>query len=350
MNGTNGNGNGNGIATLQNGDGYQIQKFEPRQPAPDFVGNMVTMALGKIDEMHRLATTLLKSNFLPTTIRTPEQAVTVMLKGMELGIPFMEALENISIVKGKPVVQGNVLLAKIAQAGGRYKILREDVTGCEIIFSRRGWDDYKASFTIEDAKRAGLAGRDVWRQYPSTMLKWRAVSKGARTLFPDVTGGMYIPEELASKMDSKASQSAPRKEPDKVVDRDKPTAEKEPQILKQTEMSLEQRAEQTFRNQQKENEKKDEKPAEVNMTDKIKEALIEDTADEAAKAGFIKAMNGLKKRLEAIDINKATIALYEVVTSFEYEKLEDFKFRSDMERAYRTFKHAVELIESGIKA
>jgi hypothetical protein len=54
-----------------------------------------------------------------------------------------------------------------------------------------------SSFTMEDAKRAGLSGGDNWKKYPRNMLFARAMSNGAKWYCPDVFGGpVYTPDEL----------------------------------------------------------------------------------------------------------------------------------------------------------
>jgi hypothetical protein len=47
----------------------------------------------------------------------------------------------------------------------------------------------------ERAKRAGLGGKDTWKQYPRQMLRARVISEGVRTVFPGATAGMMAPEE-----------------------------------------------------------------------------------------------------------------------------------------------------------
>jgi hypothetical protein len=53
----------------------------------------------------------------------------------------------------------------------------------------------ESSFSLEDAKRAGLAG-DNWRKYPRNMLYARAVSNAARWYAPEVLTGVYLPDEM----------------------------------------------------------------------------------------------------------------------------------------------------------
>ncbi|MDX1745809.1 MAG: hypothetical protein R3324_07720, partial [Halobacteriales archaeon] len=48
------------------------------------------------------------------------------------------------------------------------------------------------TFTMEDAKRAGLAGKDNWKHYPRQMLRWRAVTEVSRFLFADLDMGTKV--------------------------------------------------------------------------------------------------------------------------------------------------------------
>ena len=58
-------------------------------------------------------------------------------------------------------------------------------------------DTWTESFSIEDAKRAGIY-KNVWEKYPRNMCFNRALSNLARQLFPDVIKGCYEIEELKS--------------------------------------------------------------------------------------------------------------------------------------------------------
>jgi hypothetical protein len=49
---------------------------------------------------------------------------------------------------------------------------------------------------MEDAKRAGLLGKDNWKNYPRRMLQMRARSWALRDCFSDVLLGMRLAEEL----------------------------------------------------------------------------------------------------------------------------------------------------------
>jgi hypothetical protein len=141
------------------------------------------------------AAMLVKSGILPKSIKTPEAAAAIILTGRELDIPPMQAFRAIYIVNGKPTISTEHMAAMLLQAGIRYNIDKLDTEGCTITFKRPDMS-YTHSFTKEDAKAAGLLGKDVWKAYPKDMLYNRCFSSGARKFAPDVLGKMYTPDEI----------------------------------------------------------------------------------------------------------------------------------------------------------
>ena len=140
---------------------------------------------------------LVRSGLLPVEIKTAAAAVAVMLTGRELGLGPMQSLRSIYIVKGKPSLSAQLMAALILRDGHAYKIIESTNSRCEIAFVRRGGQTYVHEFVLEDAKRAGLLGGNVWQAYPKALLWSRCMSAGARAAMPDVLAGMYTPEELA---------------------------------------------------------------------------------------------------------------------------------------------------------
>lgn len=53
----------------------------------------------------------------------------------------------------------------------------------------------KLSYTIEQAQRAALTGKDNWKKYPADMLAARCISRLAKRVYPDITQGCYVPDE-----------------------------------------------------------------------------------------------------------------------------------------------------------
>lgn len=134
------------------------------------------------------------------------QAMFIMLKGFELGISPMQALDGIQVIQGKTVVSPQLMLALINRSG-----LLEDIkidpteTECTVMMKRVGRSAHTEVFTMKDAQAMQLAGKDNWKKQPATMLKWRAVSACARVVFSDVIQGMYTVEEMGGEVSEDAS-------------------------------------------------------------------------------------------------------------------------------------------------
>jgi len=137
------------------------------------------------------------SKFLPEHIKTPEQAIAIMTMGRELNIPPWQAINGINVIKGKPTVAPQLMLAMIERSGQLEDIkINGDVECCLVTMKRNGRSSHKEVFSIQDAEKLGLSSKHNWKAQPATMLKWRAVAACARVVFPDVIGGMYIPDEM----------------------------------------------------------------------------------------------------------------------------------------------------------
>lgn len=142
----------------------------------------------------------ISSGLLPSSIKTPQQAFVIIQKGREIGIPMMQALSQINVISGKPTMSAELMLGQIYRnvpgAYIHFKTLSNDK--CEIECARSKDMPYtKIAFSIEDAKKAGVMRNPVWSKYPRAMLRSRAISEMARTIFPDAICGIsYTPEEL----------------------------------------------------------------------------------------------------------------------------------------------------------
>lgn len=163
--------------------------------------------------IQRQCVPFLRSNFLPQSIKTLEQAITIAWKGRELGIPPLYALNSISIVNGKPTLSAELMLALIYKSHPAAQVnfttpVDKQALECEATFQRPGGKPQAFRFTLEDAKRANLVNKTVWQQYPAAMLRSRVIAMGARAVFPDALMGMvYTDEEMESVQD--ATSSAP---------------------------------------------------------------------------------------------------------------------------------------------
>lgn len=152
--------------------------------------------------MRSQAESLVKTGFLPQAIKTPEQALAIMLTGRELGIPAMAALNTINVIQGKPAVSPQLMLALIERSGQLENIqFEQDEDGTVIVrMKRRGRSAHTEAFGPDEARAMGLLGKDNYKKQPYVMYKWRAVAACARTVFPDVILGLYTPDEMGAEV------------------------------------------------------------------------------------------------------------------------------------------------------
>jgi hypothetical protein len=121
--------------------------------------------------------------------------------GSELGLSPMQSLNSIAVINGRPGVWGDGLIG-LCRASPLCEDIEETLDGegedrtAVCIAKRKGAAPVKASFSVADAKRAGLWGKDIWAKYPDRMLRNRARGFALRDAFPDVLRGLQAAEEL----------------------------------------------------------------------------------------------------------------------------------------------------------
>lgn len=159
-----------------------------------------------LEEKKKWSTALSGSNLLPGAY---QQAPANLLLAAEyadtLGVPRMAALTGIHVIKGKPSMSADLMLALVRRAGHRIRVTGDD-THAEAVLIRA--DDpefeYRAVWTMEKARRAGLLGQrgQNWEKYPGPMLRARSVTEVVRMGASEVLfGAIYAPEELGVQVD-----------------------------------------------------------------------------------------------------------------------------------------------------
>ena len=139
------------------------------------------------------------TDFVPVGLRNNPAAITAaLLYGDEVGLGPMQSLAKIAVINGRPTLAAEAQRALILQAGHDLWIEEATVTRCTVCGRRRGSDQVsRVTWTLDDAKRAGIGGKQPWRAYPRQMLLARASAELARAVFADAIGGMAATEELA---------------------------------------------------------------------------------------------------------------------------------------------------------
>ncbi len=157
-------------------------------------------------DLMTLSTVMVQSGFFPNA-ESVAQGVVKILAGRELGFPAIASMRHIYVHNGHIGLQATLIATKIRQSGTYdYRILDSTDKRCEIEFLRKmpspegfRWQtEGKASFTIEEAQRAGLVkDKSAWTTYPSDLLFARAMTRGQRRYCPDVFGqSVYSEEEI----------------------------------------------------------------------------------------------------------------------------------------------------------
>lgn len=128
-----------------------------------------------------------------------DEAIARISYGKSLNMSPKLALTNTMIVNGNMTIWGDALPAVIYQSGlMEYKEETFDATTMTAICTIKRKDMSKPetrTFSMEDAKIAGLWGKNVWAKYPKRMLQQRARTYAFRDIFPDVLQGMITTEE-----------------------------------------------------------------------------------------------------------------------------------------------------------
>lgn len=159
---------------------------------------LATLAPTNMKEAMEFAGLLAKSDIVPKDYQGKPGNVLVAIQwGMEIGLQPMQAMQNIAVINGRPSIWGDAMIA-LVRACPAFEYINETQTDKEAtcIIKRKGEPEAIRTFSLEDAKRAGLTGKSgPWTQYPKRMMQMRARSWALRDVFPDVLKGMICAEE-----------------------------------------------------------------------------------------------------------------------------------------------------------
>lgn len=132
--------------------------------------------------------------------------LAAVLFGREIGIPPMQAINDLYLVDGKVSMSGKLMSDLVHGAGHELRVTFTAKSTTVAAWRRDPWShelhhagDF--TFTEADAKRAGLTD-NAWVTYPQIMRTWRAITFACRTVFGDCLGGVtHTPEELGMDTD-----------------------------------------------------------------------------------------------------------------------------------------------------
>ena len=145
-----------------------------------------------------LSKELVSTGFLPQHIKTAGQAAAIILTGKEMGMGPMRAIRSLQMVKGKVIESADSQLARFKADGGRAVFTTLTETTAVLALKHPNGDEHTETFTLADAKRAGLDGSDTYRKFPKAMLRSRAITAGLKSVGWEGAVGNYDREEAAT--------------------------------------------------------------------------------------------------------------------------------------------------------
>ena len=172
----------------------------------DLVKSEARQLVRNIDDLARVSKLLADSGYF-TDARDAAQCGVKVLAGLEMGIGAFSSMAGIHVIKGKPSIGAGLMAAAVKRSGKyNYRVTKHTASECVIDFFERGEACGTSSFSMDDAKAAGLVNNDNWKRAPRNMLFARALSNGVRWYAPDVFDvSTYVPEELGADVDDEGN-------------------------------------------------------------------------------------------------------------------------------------------------
>lgn len=128
-------------------------------------------------------------------MKQPDQALALMLVAQAEGMHPATITQDYDIIQGKACRKTHSVMARFQQMGGKVEWHELTDAIADATFSHASGGKLRMSWTIEQAKKAGLTNKENWRNYPRAMLRARLIAEAIRTVYPAAIGGMMLSEE-----------------------------------------------------------------------------------------------------------------------------------------------------------
>lgn len=162
-------------------------------------------------EAREMASYFAKSALISAALRGKEADVLVTIAaGMELGLSPMASLRGMYVVEGKIYMGADLKVALCLRSPVCEYFRCVATTDEKAIYEtkRLGHAPQTMTWTLADAKRAGLDGKDNWKKYPRRMLAKRCKSELASLVYEDLIFGVYDLDELPPETSGAAAAAA----------------------------------------------------------------------------------------------------------------------------------------------
>lgn len=188
------------VATKGRGKAAAKPTSQALAPAPTPGFSYITAGLQeRADYIARLA----PSTILPVAYRgNAANAFVAAETGAALGLEPLQALASIAVINGRATLSSDLMAAVIRRAGHTLRIVENSPESVTATLIRADDKTFKFEVTWDKDKavKAGLWGqKGPWSQYPTQMLRARAITEVARQGASEALMGMiYSPEDFGA--------------------------------------------------------------------------------------------------------------------------------------------------------
>jgi hypothetical protein len=160
-----------------------------------------------------LAKAIAATEFVPRSFRNnPPAIAAAILYGDEVGLGPMQSLALIAVIDGRPFMAAEAQRGLVLAAGHDLWVEHWTATRCTWCGRRANRDEItRVEWTMDDARRAGISGKQNWRAYPRQMLSARASADLVRAVFADVVRGIGAIEEHDDEVDAEQRGVTPER-------------------------------------------------------------------------------------------------------------------------------------------
>ena len=162
-----------------------------------------TMIPKDFREAMEFAKFLSTADMIPKAFKgKPADILLAVQMGVDVGLSPPQALQNIAVINGRPLMWGDAVLG-VCRGSGVFDGERfletlpthdNPIAVCQA--ARKGEPPVVRSFSKEDAEKAQLWKKEgPWQTYPMRMLQMRARAFALRDAFPDVLKGIKVRED-----------------------------------------------------------------------------------------------------------------------------------------------------------
>lgn len=213
--------------------------------------NTDLVVIDDTESMFDYANMLIKKKLIPSSIKNPEDVVSIVNKGKHLGMDPLTALNSMNMIQGNIALKSSVVPGLLARAGIAVELIKDYEPVMQKVYSIMRDEDGKPmmadddgnfkyyrnpegeiaykeepvtynkmpeyvtvirfhryypemnktissdySFYWSDAVKANWVTKDNWKKLPRFMMYARCVVRGARGVASDIMGGLYDSHEV----------------------------------------------------------------------------------------------------------------------------------------------------------